>query len=177
MAARNEFNIPFSGLALGNHLFDFDIKDKFFEALEYSEIKKANIQVKLDLLKQSTMLVLNFELIGSIHTNCDRCDEEFDLHISGKYKLIVKFSNTVEESDDDDIITLSTNESEIDVSQFLYEYIILSIPARRVHPDTKSGESGCDKKVIDKLNNLLIEEEKEDKSDPRWDALKNIKLN
>ena len=143
MAGRNEFKIPFSGLALGNHNFEIEINDKFFDTFEYSEIKKGNFQIKIELQKQSTMLVLTFLIQGKVHTNCDRCYKEFDLPINGEYKLIVKFGDTQEDSDNDDIITLSTNETEVVVSQLLYEYIILSLPVRRIHPETNKRLGGC----------------------------------
>ena len=79
--------------------------------------------------------------------------------------------------EDDDIISIAANEHELNISQFVYEYIMLSLPLKRVHPDDKDGNSTCDKEVLDKLNDYIVEEEEEDSKDPRWDGLKDIKLN
>ncbi len=179
MQTRKEYIIQFVGLSAGTHLYDFNIGEKFFKSFDYSEIKQASILVKLALLKQSTMMVFQFEISGTVKAVCDRCAAEFDLPISGNYKLIVKVGGSETGDEDDDIITIAANEHELDLSQFLYEYIALSVPIKRVHPDNLKGESTCDKEMLKKLNDFLIENEKEEKSsdDPRWDDLKNINLN
>lgn len=177
MQTRKEYIIQFVGLSVGTHLFEFDINDKFFESLDYSEIKQGNIQVKLSLLKQSNMMVLQFEISGTIKTNCDRCTVQFDLPISGNYKLIVKVGGSDTGNEDDDIITIAANEHQLDLSQYLYEYITLSLPIKRVHPDNSKGVTTCDKKMLKELKNFLIENEEKSASDPRWDELRKIQLN
>ncbi len=177
MPIRKDYIIQFVGLSVGQHEFGFDINDKFFEDLEYSEIKQGNIHVDLTLLKQSTMMVLHFKISGTIKQNCDRCTAELDLTLNGNYKLIVKVGGNDAGDEDDDIITIAANEHQLDLSQYLYEYIALSLPIKRVHPDNKKGESACDKKMLKKLENFLIEDDKEEATDPRWNELKNIKLN
>lgn len=178
MRTPKEYIIQFVGLSVGEHLYDFHISDKFFESLDYSEIKQGDINVKLTLLKQSSMMILHFEISGTVKINCDRCTAEYDLPLEGNYKLIVKVGGSDTGNEDDDIITVAANEHELDLSQYLYEYIALSLPIKRAHPDNAKGETTCDKKMLKKLNDFLIEEEKkEDSSDPRWDDLKNISLN
>lgn len=183
MQARKDYIIQFVGLSLGEHLYEYHISDNFFEGLAYSEIKQAAIDVKMSLLKQSSMMILHFNISGTVKAACDRCTEEFDMPISGDYKLIVKVGGSVTGDEDDDIITVSANEHELDLYQHLYEYITLSLPIKRVHPENKKGESSCNKEVINKLNNFLIEGVKEEEEteqeemDPRWAALKNIHLN
>lgn len=177
MQTRKEYIIQFVGLSVGEHLFEFNISDSFFEDLDYSEIKQGNINVILKLLKQSSMMVLNFEISGTVRMNCDRCAAEFDLPINGNYKLIVKVGGNDASGEDDDIITIAANEHELDLSQYLYEYITLSLPGKRVHPDDKKGKSTCDKEMLKKLDHFITEEEKKEENDPRWNDLKNIKLN
>ena len=178
MQTPKEYIIQFVGLSVGSHLYEFNISDKFFESLDYSEIKQGDIQVKLTLLKQSSMMILQFEIGGTVKINCDRCTAEYDLPIQGDYKLIVKVGGSETGNEDDDIITIAANEHELDLSQYLYEYIALSLPIKRAHPDNDEGEATCDKEMIKKLKDFLIEEEKkENLNDPRWDDLKNISLN
>lgn len=176
MPTRKDYIIQFVGLNVGQHEFDFDIDDKFFEGLDYSEIKQGNIHIDLTLLKQSTMMVLHFNINGTVKMDCDRCTAPLSLPISGNYKLIVKVGGHESGGEDDDIITVAANEHQLDLTQYIYEYITLSLPIKRVHPDNEKGESTCDKKMLKKLENFLIEEEKEE-TDPRWNGLKNIKLN
>ncbi len=177
MQNRKQYIIQFVALALGEHKYEFKVNDAFFEHLDYSEIKQADITVNLNLLRQSQMMILQFEISGTVKVICDLCATEFDLPISGTYKLIVKFGGTEEESEDDDIISVSSNEHQLDLSQYIYEYITLSLPIKREHPLDSKGKSTCNKEVLKKLKKFLTKEEKKDKTDPRWDGLKNIKLN
>jgi uncharacterized metal-binding protein YceD (DUF177 family) len=177
MKASKEYIIEFAGLSVGEHLYELNVNDKFFENLDYSEIKQGDILVKVTMLKQSSMMVLHFDISGTVKLICDRCATDFDLPIIGSNKLIVKVGGNFEKSDDDDIICIADNEHKIDLTQFIYEYIILSIPIKRMHSDEKD----CDKVALDKLSTLKGEEEgtgnKETKTDPRWDILKDVKLN
>ncbi len=173
MSASKEYVIQFAGLSTGEHFFEFKVGDKFFENLDYSEIKQGDITVKVSLLKQSTMMVLHFDFTGTVKTNCDLCAAEFDLPITGNQKLIVKVGGNDETDEDDDIITVAANEHKLDLTQFLFEYITLSIPFKREHVK----KTDCDKTIVKKVNDLLVDENKEEPIDPRWDVLKNIKLN
>ncbi|HEX8516326.1 MAG TPA: DUF177 domain-containing protein [Bacteroidia bacterium] len=183
MAGGKEYKIQFVGLAAGKHEYDYKVTDKFFEDLDYSELKNGNIRVDLSLLKQSTMMSLDFRISGTVKVACDLCTEDFDLPISGEYQLIVKVGGSDSSVDDDDIITVAANEHELDLSQYIYEYIILSLPIKRVHPDNEHGESSCDPEMIEKMQKYLTDnpgaddEGGDEKTDPRWDGLKGIKLN
>jgi uncharacterized protein len=175
MPGGREYILHFVSLGLGEHKYDFNVTDTFFDDFEFSEIKKGNIRIDLTLIKQSSMMALQFEISGSVKMNCDRCTGEFDLPIQGDYKLIVKVGGNDSRDEDDDIITIAANEHELDLKQFIFEYIILSVPIRRIHPD-KKGKNGCDKEMLKKLKDYVVEETPEE-TDPRWDGLKNIKLN
>ena len=59
---------------------------------------------------------------------------------------------------------------DFDVSSLIYEYIILAVPMYRVHP-----EGQCNPEVIAMLTAKPEEPEEKD-IDPRWAALKDIKL-
>jgi len=164
-----QFMIPFSGLSLGNHDFQFKITNEFFEHFGYSEIEDANIEVKVLLDKQGSMLVFDFDIHGEVDFICDRCQDIFSMEIEGRERLIIKFSGDQAEQTDE-IIILPLSDNKIDLSQHLFEYINLLFPYKRVHPDDNNGVSQCNKEMIEKLKSL----EKTQQFDPRWDALKKI---
>jgi uncharacterized metal-binding protein YceD (DUF177 family) len=166
-----EFLISFSGLSLGKHEYEFEIKDKFFESLEYSELKKGSVHVDMTLEKHSVMLVLNFSFKGEVTVMCDRCADDFEIPVEGENKLIIKFGPEPGE-ESEDIIVIGEGEHEIDVSQFIYEYIILALPLQRVHGDDAEGVSLCDPEVLKKLAEISVKHETG--TDPRWDALKGL---
>ena len=174
MKSNRQFVIPFKGLKLGKHDFIFDIDDKFFDSFEDSEINEGKVHIEIQLIKNSSMLELIFSLNGTVTVMCDRCLDDFDLSISYNTNLYVKFGDTTEEQTDE-ILVLSHNEFELNVSQYIYEFILLSIPYRRIHPDNNQGETMCNQEMLKKLNEYLIDENVKD-PDPRWDDL-NLLLN
>ena len=152
----------------------FDIDDTFFDGFEETEIKKGNVKVETRLNKKVNLLEFDFYIKGVVSISCDRCLDDFEMQIESENKLFVKFGEQFEEQTDE-IITLSFEEHEIDLSQFIYEYIHLSLPYRRVHPDDENGESLCNKEMLKKLEEYSVREEEH--HDPRWDDLKNLYMN
>ena len=163
--------IPFTSLKTGKHEFEYEIGDKFFEEIDYSEVKKSSVNVEVELDKQSTLLVLDFKIEGTVEVPCDRCGDDFDKDIESEYQLVFKL-NAEKYEEGDDVVYLPASEYEIDISQFIYEYILLSVPQHRVHPKGK-----CNKEALKKLKELSANANNEEQTDPRWDALKSIKLN
>ncbi len=177
MKAGKDYVIQFASLSLGEHEYQFKIGDKFFENLDYSEIKQGDITIDVTLLKQSTMMILQSKIHGTVKVSCDVCAGELDLPIAGSYKLIVKVGGHDSGDEDDDIITIAANEHQLDLRQYFYEYITLLVPIKRVHPDDENGNPTCDTATLNKLRNYMVDREEEDPIDPRWNDLKNIKLN
>ncbi|MBC7913210.1 MAG: DUF177 domain-containing protein [Pyrinomonadaceae bacterium] len=178
MKSLQEYRIPFTGLKIGKHQFDFEIDGRFFNEFEYSLVKDGKLKVELELDKQETMLILQFAIKGEIFSNCDFCLSDFPTQVNVKERQIVKFSDDANlEDNTDEIIVLSKNAHEIDVSQLIYEYINLAVPLFNRCPEV-GNTNWCDKVVIEKLNSLSAtakQEEENTDADPRWEALKNIK--
>jgi len=169
--------IVYQGLSEGLHEFDFDVDNKFFEALEYSEIKKGNLKVNVVLNKKSTFLELDFKINGYVEIVCDRCLDEFNQPIDYEGKLFVKFSDTGEDLADD-VICLTPADHELDIAHYIYESINLSIPLKRVHPNDKKGNATCNPEMLKKLENLKIDEPTDDDNiDPRWEDLRKLMAN
>ena len=180
MNKTKEYLIPFVGLKLGKHQFEYQINNAFFEIFDYNEYQNSNIKVNVVLEKKSNMLELSFKHSGTVNVPCDLTSEDFDLSIKGKMKLIVRFGETYN-NDNEDLLILPFGEFEIDVSQSIYEMIVLSVPLRRVHPGVKDGSLNTE--ALTKLKELTVkekkkepkkEEQKEENIDPRWDKLKQL---
>lgn len=165
-----EFIVPIAGLSAGLHSYDFLVEDAFFVALDYAEIAKGKVQIQLELDKQDNMLTLDFSLNGEVEVPCDRCNESFMHPVGAEYSLYVKFGEEYRE-EDDDILVIPADQHQLDLSHLFYEYIMLSLPLRKVHPDIEDGESGCDPDVIARLQQFSNTEE----TDPRWKALEKVR--
>jgi len=180
MKNTKEFLIPFVGLKLGKHHFEYQLSNAFFEIFDYDEFQNSDIKVNVVLEKKSTMLELAFKHKGTVNVPCDLTSEDFDLPIKGKMKLIVRFGEEYN-NDNEELLVLPFGEFEIDVAQFIYEMIVLSVPLRRVHPGVKDGSLKTE--ALDKLKELTLKESKEEEKnkenkeeniDPRWDKLKQL---
>lgn len=160
---------------MGVHHFDYELDDRFFNAFEYSLIKSGNLKVDLELEKQETMLLLKFKVIGTVNLDCDKCLSEFAYPVNLYERQIVKFAEDELESDDEEIITLSRKDTEIDISASLYEIINVAVPYIK---NCGQADRECDQEMIDRLDQLSIDkqaEENEQTSDPRWEALNKLK--
>lgn len=178
MSKTKEYVIPFVGLKLGKHKFEYQINNAFFEIFDYNEFQNSDIKVNVVLDKKSNLLEISFKHQGTINVPCDLTSEDFDLPIKGKIKLIVRFGDSYN-NDNEELLILPFGEFEIDIAQYVYEMIVLSIPLRRVHPGIKDGSLNTE--ALTKLKELTIkeqkkekEEEKEENIDPRWDKLKQL---
>lgn len=176
MKQLNEFLIPFIGLKLGKHQFEYQISKAFFDSFEYDEFESSDIKVNVTLDKKGTFMELNFKHKGTIHVPCDLTNEMFDLPISGKLKLVVQFGEEYND-DNDELLILPHGEHQIDLSQVIYEMIVLSIPLKKIHPGIKDGTLNTE--ALKKLNELRVEEAEENNKaeeniDPRWDELKKL---
>ena len=178
MSKTKEYVIPFVGLKLGKHKFEYQINNAFFEIFDYNEFQNSDIKVNVVLDKKSNLLEISFKHQGTINVPCDLTSEDFDLPIKGKIKLIVRFGDSYN-NDNEELLILPFGEFEIDITQYIYEMIVLSIPLRRVHPGIKDGSLNTE--ALTKLKELTIkeqkkekEEEKEENIDPRWDKLKQL---
>jgi len=173
MKVNKEFLIPIAGLKLGKNKFEFEIKKAFFDDFNFDEYNDVNIKVDLVLEKKSTMLELTFKSKGTVNVPCDLTNEDFDLPVKGKLGLIVKFGDEYND-ENDEMLVLPHGEHQVDVSQYIYEMIVLSVPSKRVHPGIKDGTIAPE--ILQRLNELAPKEEhkEEDNTDPRWDSLKKL---
>jgi uncharacterized protein len=170
----SNYTIQFSGLSEGVHFFDFSADSLFFACFEESEVKEGNVRIKVELEKRSTYLKMNFELEGDVELICDRCLENYFQPIQGNYPMIVKFTDEFTE-DSDEIIYLPQGDPQVNVAKLIYEFIVVSVPIRHVHPDDEDGNSLCDPEMLQKIEELEIRDTEKNKiSDPRWDDLKKI---
>jgi uncharacterized protein len=165
-----QFVIPFSGLKLGNHEYEFDLGGEFFESFEFSDIHQGRVKISCVMERQERMLIFHFNIKGTVKVPCDRCLEEFDQEINGEQRYIVKFGED-EHEETEEIIVINEKQNHLDLSQLFFEYVILMLPEKKVHGNDENGNSLCNPEVLKKLNELAVDHP----IDPRWESLRNLK--
>lgn len=170
---KHSYKIAFIGLKSGANQFEYKLDNSFFEQFDQSPIKNAQIEIILLFDKKSSFFELTFKLDGWIDTLCDRCIEDYKLEIMDDHKLFVKLKDYEEAHNiNEDIIYLNKSETHLDVTQFLYEFTVLSMPIKKSCELKENGNPTCGKDVGKYLNNNHNIEQPI--IDPRWEALKKL---
>lgn len=170
MRELNEYKIAFTGLSLGTHEYEFAVTDKFFSHFDHEELSNVDVHLVVELEKKTTMLQLWFGFQGTGTVHCDRCGKEMEIELDGEEELIVKFGDGDYQEQTDEIVVIPSSEHEIDISHYVYEFIMLSVPLAHSHEIDE-----CDPEVIKTLNKLSGQENEKHEEDPRWAALKKYK--
>ena len=177
MKELRKFDIHITQLEQKEHGYEFEGGNAFFKAFEQELITQGNFKAVVTLNKSSTMLLLLFDIVGTVELTCDRSLDVFDEPIHIQEKLILKFGDKAEIlSDDIEIITRDT--ATINVAQPIFDFIGLAIPIKKLHPRFRTEDTDDDGNILIYSTDSVkpeadLEEEKE--IDPRWAALKKLK--
>lgn len=164
-------------MKLGVHHFNFELDESFFSHFESSLIKQSKVFIDLEFDKKDRLFVLNFDVSGTVLSDCDRCGQPFDFPIHGNYTLYIKLGSQREEDvDNEDVMWVADNESVVDLAETIYEFVHLSLPIKKAHPFLPDGKPSCDPEIVKLLGNEEAGNEQQD-NDPRWDILNNLNTN
>ncbi len=172
MKQDNSYELRFSNLKVGVHTYDWKIDRTFLEERGVEDFSSVDLQVDLELQRKERLMDLHFSIVGKVKTACDRCGEDVDVPFDSENHLVIRLAHETDLTDDE-VVFVDENEQTIDLGQFIYEFIVVGLPSRFIHP-----EGQCDPKVEQYLEEASDEgeESKEEKEiDPRWEALKNLK--
>jgi len=164
------YDVSFSGLKTGKHEFKFEIDKEFFQLFDTEQdFTNPKITVGVLLDKHSTFLEFEIKVGGTVELVCDITNENFNHPIENQIRVLVKFGEEYDDSEED-VITIPTSDHAFNIAQLIYENVALSIPMKKLSPNVSEEDLA----ILDKFSPKDIEEE-EHESDPRWDALKNLK--
>lgn len=176
MKGLTQYDIDIYGLKDKQYVYNFESGSEFFEELEQELIENGRFKTYLTLDKSATMMILNFHIVGTVELVCDRSLEVFEESLDIKERLILKYGDHDEQLADD--IELIRHEAvRINVANYIFEYIALALPMKKLHPRFRTDNE-------DEEENILIYQTPEEtqpdiheNEDPRWAALKKLKGN
>jgi len=183
MIPLKQYAIPFKGLRIGKHHYQFEVDDRFFAAFEGSEIRKGEARVAVELDRGEAMLEVQTSLRGNATVDCDRCLEPCTLPLSFDGRLTVRFSEEADDYDGD-ILWITPAETELNLAQYIYESIVLSLPSRRVHANGPDGKPGCNPEMLKRFRTMTPESfdrmadraEKRLGNNPEFEKLQQLKV-
>lgn len=176
---REKFRLRLSGVTDGTYCFSIVCDKMFFELAEFADIEDGNLNLQIKMEKHEKMIDLHFHFEGTVIAPCDRCLLPVTIPLNFDEHLVVKLVAEVEEgiNDMDDYIwVLEDTAYELDIFHFVYESIVLALPRRITHADDADGNPTCDPVIMKKLEELSGSHKSKDDIDPRWEALKTIKI-
>ena len=159
--------IDLKGLADGLNSFEFDLDDAYFKAVNAPEVGRGNVHVSLKIVRtQNDYFTLDFHEKGTVVLPCDLCLDDMEQPIETQQRLEAKFGNAY--SEDGDLVTVPENEGILDVSWFVYEFILLA-----VHALGKCNTAMI--RVLEEHSAARSGSEDEKPMDSRWEALLKLK--
>ena len=162
------FDIDFYKLADGIYEFEFEFSSSLFDLFEDSIIKNGAGSIEVDLHKTASMITLNFRISGEVELICDRSLDLFMYPIEVENEVRLKYGDHWEELSED-LILIPTNTQKLDVGQFVYEFITLAIPMKKLHPRFNDEEEYFYEVPSS------TDESSDESVDPRWNELKKLK--
>jgi len=177
MNNRREFEIAFVGLKPGVHTFEYNIDKKFFLDYGQQDFLDCTATVKLSLDKKSSFLQLKFDVDGLAEVVCDRCSNPLGKQLWEEFNIIVKMVDNPDEmnlqEEDPDVYYISRGESHLKVADWIYEFVLLSIPLQKMCADDEIGGALCNTEVLEKLREM--EKAVNEQSNPMWKSLEKLK--
>lgn len=176
MSVLNQYSIPYRGMGIGIHNLKFDVDSSFLGAFESSHLTNGQFEILVELEKKHDSSVLVFDVKGYTKTQCDRCMEDINLPLLGRYTMHIKMSEEGESNDE--ILYVHPETSVINLAQLIYEYILLSMPITKVYDCENDEDPPCNDEVLDRLEyDLDIDDEQNDPHGGSiWDSLKGLDL-
>ncbi|MEQ9305873.1 MAG: DUF177 domain-containing protein [Marinoscillum sp.] len=174
MKALREFQIDIFNLSHKLHEFEFKIDDRLFSLYEHSLIEKGKGTCKLQIDRSETMMTLHFTIEVKIELTCDRSLDQFDYPVETDENLIIKFGED-NYALSEEVVVIKQDTSSINVAEYIYEFIMLAVPMKKLHPRYEDTEEEQPELIY--TSQEEEPEEKSDEIDPRWEALKNLKGN
>ncbi len=164
-------------MPLGTQHFEYRLDKQFFEMMESADIHDANLTVNLDVTHKGDLYNMDFRIDGTMTLECDRCLDDMECPVETEYSIAVKYGDEYND-ESDELLVIPENENYFDVASLMYDTVALTIPIQHVH-----AEGECNSQMSDMLrrHGAYLSDEDEAESDeeaptdPRWDALKNLR--
>lgn len=165
MSHGGSYTIYLKSLPQGSSSEDFTLDDSFFASRPTFDIPHGQVLCRVEVDRVGEVFYITFSLQGTIETHCDRCLSTLTMQIDAQQQIVVKQGAAYEELSDEEIVVPHENPS-LDCADLLFEYVVLSLPISRTHPDGECSEV---------MQSLLQEHTPDHQRDARWAQLQGLR--
>ena len=174
MGRFDKYNVNLKGLKASALLMEFDLDNAFFADIDGEDFQKGTVKAVVTVKKNREIFDFSFALNGTVVVPCDRCLDDLEIEVATENTLRVKFGEDY--IDEGDVVVVPEQDGDINIAWYLYEFIVLALPMKRVHAPGK-----CNQEMMGKLNKHTASanedyEGEAQEIDPRWAGLKNIQI-
>ena len=168
------FHVNIIGLSLKAHHFDFQLGDAFLKEYGVDQVAGGELVASVVLDKKETFIEADFKIKGHVGLVCDRSLEPFDLPLDMNKRIVFKYGEEETELSDE-IIVIRHDRALLDVGQYFYEFIVLEIPMKKLHPKFQDAEDQDNNPGKMIYTSAPDPDSEGDVIDPRWEQLKKLK--
>ena len=174
MGRFDKYNVDLKGMKASSLEMEFELDNAFFADIDGEEFQKGAVKAKVTVKKSREIFDFSFEMTGTVVVPCDRCLDDLEIDVDTESTLRVKLGDSY--ADEGDIVIVPENEGDLNIAWYLYEFIVLALPMKRVHAPGK-----CNHEMTGKLKRHSAaaedcEENEEAQIDPRWAGLKDLQI-
>ena len=167
-----DFKVNIIGLSQKAHHFDFELDDGFFKVYGTSLLDGGRFSAGITIDKRETLIEVNFQIRGVARLVCDRSLEPFDFPLEIQRMILFKYGEEEKELSDE-IVLITRKKVSLDIGQYLFELIVVSLPMKRLHP--KFQNETLQESEIQLVYSSPVKTNEEEPIDPRWEKLKKLK--
>ncbi len=158
MGNKREFEIAFVGLKPGIHEYQYEIDNKFFVNYSQADFSNCQATIHLKLEKNTSFMMLKFEIGGSVNVICDRCGNTLTMDLWDEFNMVIKQVENPDEmnesEEDPDIFYISRTETHLHISDWIYEFVSLTVPMQRMCDEQEIGGPQCNKEILAMLKKM-----------------------
>lgn len=173
MGRFDKYNVDLKGMKASSLDLEFDLDNAFFADIDGEEFQKGTVKAKVVVKKGRDIFDFSFALTGTVVVPCDRCLDDLEIEVDTENTLRVKLGDSY--ADEGDIVIIPEQEGDLNIAWYLYEFIVLALPMKRVHAPGK-----CNHEMTGRLKKhsaaAADDEGEEMQVDPRWAGLKDIQI-
>ena len=183
------FEIEIYNLEEKEYEFNYEIGDQFFACIEDSLVEKGDLEVKVLIQKNIALVKTTFFINGQVELICDRSLDPYTENMNAVGSIIFKYGEEAQEISEE-LIQITYGTTSINIAQYIYEFIALEIPYKKLHPRFRNDDDDSEESLLVYQTDANKDSEedgdadaKKDESpseediDPRWKALLKLRKN